>query len=199
MEWNQFASKILALSKVGIKYSRDPYALENYHELQSLTNQQIKEEKLVGESVTLFPKDAYPTPNISVRVIIFNEAGQLLMGQEISDSKFCVPGGWCDVFESPMENALKEVKQETGLDVKIDRLLAVFMRDKYKPRPSMVSEYVMYFQATITGGELEHNHELIDIAFYDLDDLPILSWKTSPFELSTALKVVNNEIPLYID
>lgn len=199
MEWNQFVSKILAFSRVGIKYSKDPYALENYHELQSLANQQIAEEKLIGESVTLYPKDAYPTPNVSVRIIIFNEDGKLLMGQERDDAKFCVPGGWCDVFESPQENAIKEVKQETGLDVKIDRLLAVFMRDKYKLKPSMVSEYVMYFQASIRGGTLDYNHELLSIAYYDLEDLPILSGKTSEFELKTALEVALNTREIYID
>lgn len=199
MEWNQFVAKILAFSKTGIKYSQDPYALENYNELLELATLQITEEKLIGESVTLFPKDAYPTPNISVRIILFNEKGQLLMVQEAQDNKFAPPGGWCDVFESPKENALKEVKQETGLDCTIDRLLGIYMRDNYKVRPSMVSEYCMYFQATITGGELKHNHELVGIGFYDLDNLPVLSGKTSEFELKTSLKVALNQAPLYFE
>ncbi len=199
MEWNQFVSKILAFSKTGIKYSQDPYALENYKELYELASLQISEERLIGETTTLYPKDAYPTPNVSVRVIIFNEKGQLLMVQEAQDHKFAPPGGWCDVFESPKENALKEVKQETGLDARIDRLLGVFMRDNYKDRPTMISEYCMYFLATATGGKLEHNHELIGIGYYDLDDLPILSGKTSEFELHTALSVALNHSEIYID
>ncbi len=199
MEWNQFVSKILAFSKTGIKYSKDPYALENYTELKELATRQITEERLIGESVTLYPKDAYPTPNISVRIVMFNEQGQLLMVQERDDQKFCVPGGWCDVFESPIENALKEVKQETNLDAKIDRCLGIFMRDNYKVRPSMVSEYVMYFEATILGGELKHNHELIGIGYYDLENLPELSGKTSEFELKTALKVALENAPLYLE
>ena len=199
MEWNQFVSKILAFSKVGIKYSQDPYALENYHELEALATLQITEQKLIGETVTLYPKEAYPTPNVSVRIIIFNEKGQLLMVQEAQDHKFAPPGGWCDVFESPKENALKEVKQETGLDAKIDRLLGVFMRDNYKERATMVSEYCMYFQATVIGGTLQHNHELVGIGYYDLDDLPVLSGKTSHFELHTALSVALNKTEPYVD
>lgn len=199
MEWNQFVSKILAFSKTGIKYSKDPYALENYHELQDLANQQILEEKLVSDAVTLYPKDAYPTPNVSVRVLVFNELGQLLMVQEKDDLAYCVPGGWCDVFESPQENAVKEVLQETGLHVEVSRLLGIFMRDKYKPRPSMVSEYCIYFEAKLLGGTLAHNHETLEAKFYDLNQIPILSFKTSPFELKTALDVAHNKQAIYFD
>lgn len=199
MEWNQFVSKILAFSKIGLKYSKDPYALENYAELQELALHQIEEEKLVSESVTLYPKDAYPTPNVSVRVLVFNDEGQLLMVQEKDDQAFCVPGGWCDVFESPQENAIKEVLQETGLHVEIDRVLGIFMRDKYKPRPSMVSEYCIYFLAHSLGGTLQHNHETIAVLYADPKDLPKLSFKTSPFELGKALEVALNNQAVYFD
>ena len=136
MDIKQFVSKIYAFSKVGIKYSKDPYALENYHELKVLAEQQMHEENYLSEAGILYPKDDYPTPSVSVRVLVF-KAGKLLMVQEKDDLKYCVPGGWCDVFESPKEAAIKEVEQETGLKVRIVRVLGIFMRDKYKPKPSM--------------------------------------------------------------
>ena len=71
------------------------------------------------------------------------------------------------VFESPKQNAIKEVKQETGLDVEIVRLCAIMQRELYKSKPTMISEYVMYFLAEIKGGDLQFNHELMDIGFFD--------------------------------
>lgn len=199
MEWNHFVSKILALSKTGLKFSKDPYALENYAELRDLAMNQIHETSQVPEGFVLYPKDAYPTPNVSVRIVIFNEQGQLLMVQEAQDGKYCIPGGWCDVYESARENAVKEVHQETGLHVEIDRLLAVFQRDLYKEIPTMVSEYVLYFSAKVTGGELQSNHEILSVAYYDLNDLPILSRKTSPGELHKALEVYQKQLDVYFD
>lgn len=198
MDIKQFVSKIYAFSKIGIKYSKDPYALENYHELKGLAEQQMEEENYLSEAGILYPKEAYPTPSVSVRILVFKE-GKLLMVQEKDDQKFCVPGGWCDVFESPKEAALKEVLQETGLEVSIRSLLGIFLRDKYKPKPSMVSEYCMYFLADIVGGTLNYNHELLSVDFYALDALPELSFKTSPFELGTALSVAQDGLEPYFD
>jgi len=199
MQWNHFVSKIIALSKVGLKYSKDPYALENYEELHALALQQVLETSNPESGFVLYPKDAYPTPNVSVRVIVFNEHHELLMVQEREDQLYCVPGGWCDVFESAQENAIKEVKQETGLDVEVDRLLAVFMRDRYKPKATMVSEYCLYFSAHQVGGTLQHNHETLSVAYYDLNNLPILSLKTSEEELQIALDVAHEKRPVYFE
>ena len=192
MEWNHFLSKLLALSKVGLKFSKDPYALENYQELHDLVILQSEEVDQKIDSIKLYPKDAYPTPNVSVRVIIFNDKKELLMVKERSDEKYAVPGGWCDVFESARENAIKEVKQETNLDVSLVRLLGVLQRDLYKPKPSMVSEYVLYFLAKVEGGRLAYNHELMDIGYFALDALPPLSFKSTEIELRRMLDVAIN-------
>lgn len=199
MEWNHFLSKLLSISKIGLKFSKDPYALENYQELQDLVIQQSQEVNQPIDVVKLYPKDTYPTPNVSVRIMVFNEKNQLLMVQEKSDQGYAVPGGWCDVFESPKQNAIKEVKQETGLDVEIVRLCAIMQRELYKSKPTMISEYVMYFLAEIKGGDLQFNHELMDIGFFDYDALPVLSLKTSKRELEIAMDVIKHHKDVYID
>lgn len=199
MEWNHFLSKLLAISKIGLKFSKDPYALENYQEMQDLVLLQANEMNQPIDVVKLYPKDTYPTPNVSVRIMIFNDKNELLMVQEKSDSAYAVPGGWCDVFESARQNAIKETKQETGLDVEIVRLLAVMQRELYKPKPSMLSEYVLYFLAEIKGGTLAFNHELLDIGFFDYHALPVLSFKTSKRELEIALDVFIHQKDVYFD
>lgn len=199
MEWNHFLSKLLSISKIGLKFSKDPYALENYQELQDLVVLQSKEIDQIIDPVKLYPKDTYPTPNVSVRVMIFNEKNQLLMVQEKSDNGYAVPGGWCDVFESARQNAIKEAKQETGLDVEIVRLCAVMQRELYKSKPTMISEYVLYFLAEIKGGTLAYNHELSDIGFFDYNALPVLSFKTSQRELDIAMDVIRHQKDVYFD
>lgn len=199
MEWNHFLSKLLSISKIGLKFSKDPYALENYQELQDLVLLQANEVNQPIDVVKLYPKDTYPTPNVSVRIMIFNEKNELLMVQEKTDGGYAVPGGWCDVFESARQNAVKETKQETGLDVEIVRLLAVMQRELYKSKPTMISEYVLYFLAEVKGGTLAYNHELLDIGYFDYSALPVLSFKTSKRELEIAMDVIKHHKEVYFD
>jgi len=46
-----------------------------------------------------------------------------------------MPGGWCDYNMSPAENTVKEAKEEAGLDIIIDRLIAVQDREKHNEPP----------------------------------------------------------------
>jgi len=198
MKYEQYVARCQALAKIGRKYSKDPYALENYEELEKLSGEMMSE--LTGlKIVNIFERDLYPTPSSSVRVILFNQENQLLMVQEKQDGGFAVPGGWCEVFDSLKETAIKEVEQESGLKIEVLRLLAIFQRERYKDYPTVISEQVHYFLGKIVAGDLAVNHEIISAGFYDVDDLPELSMKNSKVELKQALKVALENLPVYYD
>jgi 8-oxo-dGTP diphosphatase len=193
MNWEQFTSKVLGVARIGLKFSQDPYALENYEELERLAVKALQENVDPDIQANIYERDIYPTPNTSVRVILFNDAGELLMVKERDFGLWSVPGGWCDLFESSSESGKKEVLQETGLVVKIDRLLAVLQREKYKEYRTLISEYVHYYSATILSGELHPNHETTDVRFFPLDNLPEFSRKSTKPEIMKALAVYRNE------
>lgn len=198
MNNQQFVMKILSISKIGKKFSSDPYALENYQELEELALAQLSTLQQEEVSENPYQRDIYPTVNVSVRTIVTNDKNQVLMVKEKSEQLWSFPGGWCDVFESPQENAKKEVLQESGYDVQIKRLLAVFFRDNYKPKhKSLISEYVLYFHAEVIGKVQEHNHEVLDVNFFDLDNLPDLSFKNSRVEVSRALDCLINDMTTF--
>lgn len=199
MDWEQFASKVLSISRIGIKYSKDPYALENYEDLEKLTVEMLNSTENSDYDGNIYERDIYPTPSTSVRILVFNDKNELLMVQERDSGNWSVPGGWCDVFESSSENAQKEVRQETGLHVKIDRLLAVLQREKYKDYKTLVSEYVHYYSGIVISGELTTNHETTDVGFFPLDALPPLSRKSTFSEIMKAVKVYKRESDVVFD
>lgn len=199
MKHDEFVAKVLAISRIGLKFSKDPYALENYEELRQLALQQLQDHHPTPEESLPYQRDIYPTPNISVRVLVFNEKGEILLGQEKSDNAYAVPGGWCDVFESAADNARKEVLQETGLTVKSDRVLAILRRELYREYASMISEYVIYFSATVLEGTLTTNHEILSLGYFPLDHLPPLSRKMTEKELRIALDVYQNQTETVYD
>lgn len=193
MKWEEFASKVQSVSKIGLKFSHDPYAIENYEELEALSKEMLNQCVETPIERNMYSKDIYPTPNVSVRMLVFNELGQCLFVQESLDGLWSVPGGWCDVFYSPSENGEREVLQEAGITVKADRCLGIFQREKYRDKTSLVSEYVLYFSANYQGGELITNHETMDAGFFDLDAMPTLSTKNTQAEINKALEAYNVE------
>ena len=196
----QFIVKVLSIAKIGLKYSKDEYAIENYAELEKLGIEMLNKSLDKPISTNLFTSDVYPTPNISVRVMIVNELNQVLFVKEKVDGKWGIPGGWCDLFISPRNNAVKEVLEETGLSVDTTKLLAVFNRQKYRLPKIIVSDYVMYFKAVInSGSKINIGFEVLEAKYYDMDKLPELSTNNTETELLIAWDILTNNKEVYVD
>lgn len=196
----QFIVKVLSVAKIGLKYSHDDYALENYAELEKLGIEMLNNVLEEPIDHNLFTSHVYPTPNVSVRILIVNKANEVLFVKEKEEGKWGVPGGWCDLFITPRENAEKEVFEETGLVVNTKRLLAVMNREKYRTPNTLLSDYVMYFVAEVKeGSEVNIGFEVSDAKYCSMDDLPELSTNNTEKELSIAWDVLVNNKDVYVD
>ena len=188
----QFIIKVAAISKIGLLFSKDPYAIENYNELQNLSKQLIENlGKFKIDGPNYFSRDIYPTPNVSVRALIFNEHKQLLLVKEASLGTWSLPGGWCDLFETPSEAIIKEVIQEAGIHIKVDRLLGISDRIKYKTNKKW-SEYAVMFLATIIEDTKVFGHEVSQVGFFDINNLPELSFKSNQEEIKRAIAAIED-------
>jgi ADP-ribose pyrophosphatase YjhB (NUDIX family) len=187
----QFIVKVAAISKIGLLFSKDPYAVENYAELQALSKKIIEEYgQMKIDGPNYFVRDIYPTPNVSVRAIVFNDKKQLLLVKESSLGTWSLPGGWCDLFETPSEAIIKEVIQEAGIHIKVEKLLGISDRVKYKTNKKW-SEYAVMFLATIVKDTKVFGHEVSEVGFFDIDNLPELSFKSNETEIKRAIKAIS--------
>jgi ADP-ribose pyrophosphatase YjhB (NUDIX family) len=81
------------------------------------------------------------------------------------------PTGWADVGYSPSEVAVKEVREETGIDCRPERLIAVL--DGLRLGFSQVPLYSLVFHCRMVGGELAaHPLECADVGWFAEDALP---------------------------
>ncbi|MEG0365013.1 MAG: NUDIX hydrolase N-terminal domain-containing protein [Erysipelotrichales bacterium] len=196
----EFILKMQSIAKIGLKFSKDEYAIENYQEIQDLSKEML--EHYVNDNIehdNYYVRDIYPTPNVSVRTIVTNEKDEILFVRERVDQLYSVPGGWCDVFKDARTNAMAEVKQESGYEVEIDRILAVFDRSKHAFKKSSIAEYCIYFSAHIVGGKAQVSHETDDVVFTCKDDMPSLSNKNSKDELKIVFDIYYNSKETYFD
>jgi len=188
----QFIIKVAAISKIGLLFSKDPYAIENYNQLQDLSKELIEDlGKFKIEGPNYFSRDIYPTPNVSVRALVFNERKQLLLVKEASLGTWSLPGGWCDLFETPSEAIIKEVIQEAGIHIKVEKLLGISDRIKYKTNKKW-SEYAVMFLATIIEDTKVFGHEVSQVGFFDINNLPELSFKSNQEEIKRAIAAIED-------
>ena len=177
-ELTDIANRIRTLAQNGLVYSTNEYETERYTELFDLSDRILSD--ISGYDTTeihgcfALEKD-YVTPKVDIRAVIFNDKDEILLVRERADGLWSLPGGWADVGYSPREVAVKEVKEETGLDVETVRLLAVHDKKCLNHPPALHYAYKIYILCRITGGEFEGVFDILDKGFFRQDALPPLS------------------------
>ena len=176
--------KIQSIAKIGLVFSKDPYAITNYNEINELSTRFLEEFMEVEfDRPNYFQRDIYPTPNVSVRTVIFNsDKTKVLMVREAALHTYSLPGGWADLYDSPSKTAKNECLQEAGAEIEVVRLIGITERTPFKSNTS-VPEYVIIFEGKIKELHKEHEYETDDVQFFDINNLPEISRKTTKEEI----------------
>jgi len=112
------------------------------------------------------------TPKVGGDAAVFDDEGRILLQLRADNHQWCLPCGWVDPNESPMQCAVREAKEETGLDVRALELIDVYYRPAdvgYGPH-SVVS---ICYLCEITGGEVKKSAEGLDVRFWKIEDVPV--------------------------
>ena len=160
-------------SAVGLAYTDNVYDTERYERLRQLSAEIIAEKSNIplGKVKDLFCNETgYQTPKLDTRAAVFKE-GKILPVHE-KNGTWSLPGGWCDVLQSVRTNTVKEVKEETGLDVKAVRLIALQDRNKHNVPVYAYGVCKVFVLCELIGGEFTENVERTEIAFFDVENLP---------------------------
>ena len=197
-ELYDYILKIQSIAKIGLVFSKDPYAITNYQQINDLTLEMM--EKLMEiefHRPNYFSRDIYPTPSVSVRAIILNEnRDRLLMVREANSGTYSFPGGWADLYDSPAQTAINESTQEAGADIEVTRLVGVLNRTPFKTGV-YVPEYLIVFEAKLKGKLHAHEYETDDVRWFSLDELPTMSRKVGKEEIDRIIKAVKNNETIF--
>lgn len=102
----------------------------------------------------------------SLGIIFSPDKKKVLLLQRKDVPVWVLPGGGIDPGESPEQAVLREVYEETGLTVEVERYAAHFMPIRWLTNTAHV------FECTVVSGSLSQSEESRDLAYYDLDQLP---------------------------
>ena len=110
----------------------------------------------------------YLDPKVAVGTIILDGAGRILLVRRAIEpgyGKWVFPGGYVDRGEAVSAAAVREAREESGLDVRLDRLLNVY---SYPGRAPVIIVYA----ATMTGGCVNCDDEGLEARFFDPGEIP---------------------------
>lgn len=176
-KWLDWAIRLQSIAQSGLYYSKDKYDRERFQQIRDLSAEIITEhtDLQTDRVIDLFCcEKGYQTPKIDVRAVII-ENNRILMVKEQIDGKWSLPGGWAEVNLSLSENIRKEVKEEAGLEVSVNRLIAVLDAGKRNPEPAPYGIYKIMAECRRISGSFTANIETCDCSFFALDSLPELS------------------------
>ena len=105
---------------------------------------------------------------------IFDERGRILLTRRADNGQWCLPGGRMESGESVAEACAREVLEETGLNVRVKRLVGVYSHpDQLVVYPDGNKAHIvaLHFEAEIIGGELGLSNETTDFGYFTLQEL----------------------------
>ena len=110
---------------------------------------------------------------------IFNKNGEVLLQKRADCNKWGFPGGAIELGETPEMAAIREVKEETGLDVEVDNLIGIYTdSDVICANGDKVHSICIGYEMSIVGGELIcDENETLELKFFSLNDMPELFCK----------------------
>ena len=125
----------------------------------------IQDER-VGRQGTLSP---------GASAIIFGQTRQtVLLTRRTDNGRWCLPGGGMDPGESAEETCVREVLEETGLAVRVTRLVGVYTSPNIMveyPDGNKIQPVAFSFEAEVVGGELGLSDETTEYGYIAVEKL----------------------------
>jgi ADP-ribose pyrophosphatase YjhB (NUDIX family) len=180
----RWAESLAGVAQTGLGFTENQYERERFEEVLKIAGD-IKvaaDEGLEGVVdadgyVTEWMSDVgrgvpgYQTPKVAVGAAVANDEGKLLLIERADSGIWLYPTGWCDVGYSAPEVVVKEVLEETGIDVEIVRLIGVL--DGMRLGQSRIPLYSLLFFCRAIGGELKLPPlEVKNAGWFARDEIP---------------------------
>jgi ADP-ribose pyrophosphatase YjhB (NUDIX family) len=182
--WLAWLRGLQAVAQEGLLYAQNPFDRARYEQLKVLSTamgEALVEAEPGRVRALLDAEPGYLTPKLDVRAAVHDADGRLLLVRETQDGRWSLPGGWADVGESLAEGAVREVFEETGFVVEVDRLLGIYERERWGHPPMLFFTLKSVLACRMVSGTATTSAETSEIGWFGRDELPELSLgRTSP-------------------
>jgi 8-oxo-dGTP diphosphatase len=140
---------------------------------------------LVGHELLMFP---------TVTAVVLDGDGGILLGQRSDNHQWSLIAGMIDPGEQPAAAVVREVREETGVLVRVDRLAGVALHEVTYPNGDRCHMVNTWFRCRPTGGEARVNdEESIAVGWFAPDALPDLT----PYAMLRIRTALDEDAPAW--
>ena len=201
----RWSESLAAIARTGLAFTQNLYERERYEEVLHVAadikaafdeSTELCRERghfvqewmdNIGEGIP-----GYVTPKVAIGAIVGNDAGEILLVKRVPSGVWLYPTGWADVGYSAAEVAVKEVREETGIEAEPVQLLGVV--DGMRMGFSKFGMYMLLFHCRATGGELNpHPLETDGCRWFAKDQLPQVT-AGAEWWAERAFAAINGEV-----
>ena len=167
--------ELQAIARNGLRYVHDPYDRQRYERLLELAGEYygaVLDVPAAAMQRRLAAQVGAATPHLGATAAIVDDAGRMLLLQRADDRCWSLPGGAVEVNEPPQTAAVRELREETGLETRAVQLVDVFWKPAQRtggPHSVVAAVYL----CEVTGGSLVCSDEGVDLRYWALDEVPV--------------------------
>lgn len=126
----------------------------------------------MGARVTRMPDVVH----VAASGIVLNGKGEVLLEKRADNGRWGLPGGHVDVGESVEQAAIREILEETGIRVRIKRLVGIYSDPRYNVigaySDGLIHFVLVIFECEYLSGEIEVSEESTEVAYFPARSLP---------------------------
>jgi len=139
----------------------------------------------MAKRVDYYHDPAAPSANslvVGSSAVVVDDESRILLQRRSDSGNWALPGGAMDIGETFTQSAIREVKEETGFDVRIERIVGIYSDPGHVfayADGEVRQEFSICLACTITDGELRVSSESTDVRFFSFDEVPGLAMHES--------------------
>ncbi len=151
----------------------------------------LQTQYIDGQNRQICPKCKtvnYDNPVPSVAAVITDDKGCILLTKrsvEPGKGMWCLPGGFIEMGETPLDTLIRETKEETGLKIQPGKIIDA----QAKIGGYHGDVIIIGYQAKIVGGELAPGDDAEEAKFFHIDEMPQIAFKSHKIFLEIALGI----------
>lgn len=135
-----------------------------------------------------------PLIGLGATTLVFNKNKELLLNLRSDTNTWGIPGGAMELYETIQDTAIRELKEESGIDAKDLKLVDVLSGNEYYfeyPNGDKMCTVIVLFKVENYSGTIKvGDNESKKLQFFRLDDLPLLESRAK----AICDKIINGEI-----